>query len=85
MIEANIVTVVPAWPAYAWYWAQSPVRVGAACAPFDPLLHAAASSEAEAAAVSSARRRARGGLRSSWLRVRGPRVPELVNIIVLDP
>src|SRR6266545_5119523 len=27
MIDANIVTVVPEWPAYAWYLAQFPVRV----------------------------------------------------------
>jgi hypothetical protein len=85
MIEANMVTVVPEWPAYAWNCAQSPVRVGAACAPFEPLLQAAASSEAEAAAVSSTRRFERDRLRSSWLRVVSPRVPERVNIIVLDP
>src|SRR5690242_16300461 len=28
-MEANMVTLVPACPAYAWNWAQSPVRVAA--------------------------------------------------------
>src|SRR5690242_5888485 len=32
MIEANIVTFVPACPAYAWYLEQEPVSVGAALA-----------------------------------------------------
>jgi hypothetical protein len=31
-IDPNIVTVLPLWPAYAWYWAQAPVSVGAGAA-----------------------------------------------------
>src|SRR5439155_8329040 len=36
MIEANIVTFLPACPAYAWYCAQSPVNVGTGAALFEP-------------------------------------------------
>jgi hypothetical protein len=70
--------------------AQSPVRVGVAAAVFELLLHAAASSEAEAAAISRVlgapeERLRPGRWRSLWLRVLFPRVPRVVNIIVLDP
>src|SRR5712691_8573541 len=34
-MDANIVTVVPEWPAYGWYFAQAPVSVGAD--PFPPV------------------------------------------------
>jgi hypothetical protein len=33
MIDANMVTFVPAWPAKAWYFAQLPVSCGTAPPP----------------------------------------------------
>src|SRR5215468_11340428 len=62
MIDANIVTVVPLWPAYAWYWAQSPVSVGTAPAPlllFDEFEQPAAAVAIAMAGTSAANTRRR--------------------------